>query len=30
MDGSFVAENARERERLENLVRRLTDEQLSL
>jgi len=30
MDRPFVAENARERERLSSLVRRLTDEQLSL
>jgi hypothetical protein len=30
MDRPFVAENAQQRERLRSLVRRLTDEQLSL
>jgi hypothetical protein len=30
MDRSFVEENARERERLRTLVRRLTDEELGL
>ena len=30
MDSPFVAENAQERERLRSLVKRLTDEELSL